>query len=147
MSVLWKDPSMALYMQQIGDSVSLARLAPTLCSPIFSDSRARVPICYCIVGCPQAGLPVCMLTEQYRMHSTISAWPSQHFYGGRLVDADSVQGQGKAAGFHKQRCFPPLALYDCRWAAPSHTSAGAWFTCDRLPWPSAISHRPCDQPP
>ena len=60
-------------------------------------------------------MPVCMLTEQYRMHPAISAWPSQHFYQGLLVDAESVQGEGKAAGFHKQRCFAPLALYDCRW--------------------------------
>ena len=62
-------------------------------------------------------MPVCMLTEQYRMHPAISAWPSQHFYQGLLVDAESVQGKGKAAGFHRQRCFAPLVLYDCRWTA------------------------------
>ncbi len=78
----------------------------------------------CLQCCAQAGMPVCMLTEQYRMHPAISAWPSQHFYQGLLVDAESVQGKGKAAGFHKQRCFAPLALYDCRWtpSLPCHLS-------------------------
>lgn len=71
-------------------------------------------------GCMQAGMPVCMLTEQYRMHPSISAWPSQYFYKGLLVDAESVQGQGKAAKFHQQRCFQPLMLYDCRWSALLH---------------------------
>ena len=61
-------------------------------------------------------MPVCMLTEQYRMHPAISAWPSQYFYKGLLVDADSVRSRGKAAGFHKRHCFAPLALYDCRWS-------------------------------
>ena len=71
-------------------------------------------------------MPVCMLTEQYRMHPAISAWPSQYFYRGLLVDAESVRDQGKAAGFHKRRCFAPLALYDCRWAVvPPHTPLSA----------------------
>ena len=67
--------------------------------------------------CAQAGVPVCMLQEQYRMHPAISAWPSRFFYAGRLSDADSVQGRGRAAAFHRQSCFPPLAFYDCRCAS------------------------------
>ena len=67
--------------------------------------------------CAQAGVPVCMLQEQYRMHPAISAWPSRFFYAGRLSDAESVQGRGRAAAFHRQSCFPPLAFYDCRCAS------------------------------
>ena len=32
-----------------------------------------------------------MLTEQYRMHPDISAWPSHYFYDGRITDAASLQ--------------------------------------------------------
>ena len=67
-----------------------------------------------VVRHAQAGMPVCMLREQYRMHPCISAWPSSFFYEGLLVDAPSVQGQGRAAPFHKDGCFPPLAFFDCR---------------------------------
>ena len=78
-------------------------------------------------------MPVCMLTEQYRMHPAISAWPSQHFYQGLLVDAESVQGQGKAASFHQQQSFPPLALYDCRWTAlPSCSRLTGRTVCTRV---------------
>ncbi len=65
----------------------------------------------------QAHMPVCMLTVQYRMHSAISSWPSKHFYEGLLVNADSVKDKGRAAAFHRQSCFSPLMLYDCRWFA------------------------------
>ena len=58
-----------------------------------------------------------MLQEQYRMHPAISAWPSKHFYKGLLVNAESVRGKGRAAAFHRQSCFLPLAFYDCRRAA------------------------------
>jgi superfamily I DNA and/or RNA helicase len=35
-------------------------------------------------------LAASMLTRQYRMHPDISAFPSAEFYGGRLVNDDSV---------------------------------------------------------
>ena len=50
------------------------------------------------------------------MHPAISAWPARFFYEGRLSDAESVQGRGRAAAFHRQSCFPPLAFYNCRCA-------------------------------
>ena len=69
----------------------------------------------------QAGYPVCLLSEQYRMHPAISAWPSSYFYEGRLLDAPGVAagsgggggGGGRAAPWHATLCFPPLAFYDC----------------------------------
>ncbi|KAK9830550.1 hypothetical protein WJX72_012414 [[Myrmecia] bisecta] len=62
----------------------------------------------------QAGYPVAMLSEQYRMHPAISAWPSAFFYDGKLVDGRGIrEGGERDAAFHKQPCFPPLAFYDC----------------------------------
>lgn len=37
------------------------------------------------------GAPLHFLALQYRMHPEISAFPSQHFYGGRVRDDESVQ--------------------------------------------------------
>lgn len=63
-----------------------------------------------------------MLSEQYRMHPAISAWPASYFYHGNLVDGPSVKGGGCAAAFHAHACFPPLALFDCRFAPAFHLS-------------------------
>ncbi|KAG0576671.1 hypothetical protein KC19_5G098200 [Ceratodon purpureus] len=35
----------------------------------------------------EGGVPVCMLTNQYRMHPSISLYPSQKFYGGALKNS------------------------------------------------------------
>ena len=79
----------------------------------------------------QAGYPLCLLRQQYRMHPAISAWPSSFFYSGQLQDAAAVVvppsgggggggGGGRSAPWHERPCFPPLAFWDCREA-----SAGA----------------------
>ncbi|CAL8465380.1 g4916 [Coccomyxa elongata] len=62
----------------------------------------------------QAGVPVWLLAEQYRMHPAISAWPSAYFYAGQLKDASAVLGDARSAPFHQTPCFPPLAFFDCR---------------------------------
>lgn len=54
-----------------------------------------------------------LLAEQHRMHPAISAWPSAHFYRGRLLDAEAVRGAARAQPFHSLPCFPPLAFFDC----------------------------------
>ena len=70
------------------------------------------------LGCDvQAGYPVTMLSEQYRMHPAISAWPSLFFYQGKLTDGTSALPgavASRAADFHKRPCFPPLAFFDCQ---------------------------------
>ena len=74
----------------------------------------------------QAGCPLCLLRQQYRMHPAISAWPSAFFYSGQLQDAAAVSalpsggGGGRSAPWHERPCFPPLAFWDCQEA-----SAGA----------------------
>jgi hypothetical protein len=69
----------------------------------------------------QAGHRPALLTEQFRMHPAISAWPSKFFYDGRLRDAPSVAGDrasgaasSRAATFHRRACFGPLAFFDCQ---------------------------------
>ena len=68
----------------------------------------------------QGGTPVCLLSDQHRMHPAIAAWPSARFYGGRLRDAPGVRGGRRSAAFHAAACFPPLALFDCRRVAPPY---------------------------
>ncbi|BDA50111.1 probable helicase SEN1 at C-terminar half [Coccomyxa sp. Obi] len=62
----------------------------------------------------QAGVAVCLLAEQYRMHPAISAWPSAYFYASQLKDAPAVLNDARSALFHQTLCFPPLAFFDCR---------------------------------
>lgn len=61
--------------------------------------------------CQKAGAHVVMLSQQYRMHPAISAWPSSQFYGGKLTNA--VSAEDRKARFHDSRCFPPLAFFNC----------------------------------
>jgi AAA domain len=42
----------------------------------------------------QAGYAVSMLSEQYRMHAAISAWPSAYFYRRRLIDGPNITARG-----------------------------------------------------
>lgn len=60
----------------------------------------------------KVGYPVAMLTEQYRMHPTISSWPSRFFYGGRITDHAGLAAARKAA-WHQHSCFTTAAFYDC----------------------------------
>lgn len=69
----------------------------------------------------QAGYPLCLLSQQYRMHPAISAFPASFFYSGKLLDAAAVAGGGSAgagggrtAPWHDRPCLPPLAFWDCR---------------------------------
>ena len=58
-----------------------------------------------------------MLSEQFRMHPAISAWPSLFFYQGKLMDGTSAlvgAVASRAADFHQRPCFAPLAFFDCR---------------------------------
>ncbi|KAG1653968.1 hypothetical protein FOA52_008664 [Chlamydomonas sp. UWO 241] len=58
----------------------------------------------------RAGCRVTMLQQQYRMHPAISAFPSQFFYSGRLMDG--VSESDRAAPFHTHPLLAPLAVID-----------------------------------
>jgi hypothetical protein len=62
-----------------------------------------VVCCVVLCGVLSAQRPSSLLSLQYRMHPEISLFPSQHFYGGRLLDA-------------------PTTLDPCNWAAWVHVS-------------------------
>lgn len=55
-----------------------------------------------------------LLNVQYRMHPRISAFPSQQFYAGRLVDATNVLSASMTLPFHSDsgRRFGPLTFLD-----------------------------------
>lgn len=58
------------------------------------------------------GHPVHLLDTQYRSHPAISAFPSTHFYGGRVRDAVSVQGAARAVALHALSHFRPTVFFD-----------------------------------
>ena len=65
----------------------------------------------------QAGHGVVMLSEQYRMHPAISAWPSRFFYESKLLDGPELRdGTLRKAPWHSRPCFPPIAFFDCQCA-------------------------------
>ena len=57
-----------------------------------------------------AGLRASMLSVQYRMHPAIRAFPSTHFYGGKL--SDCLGEDGRRAPWHVDIRFSPLVFYD-----------------------------------
>ena len=52
-----------------------------------------------------------LLTVQYRMHASIRAFPSQHFYDGKLKDCVS---EDRHAPWHADCRFAPFVFYDIR---------------------------------
>ncbi|GAB4815852.1 hypothetical protein N2152v2_002898 [Parachlorella kessleri] len=57
------------------------------------------------------GCPVKMLSVQYRMHPEIRQFPSEHFYGGRLLDAPSITSQPDEA-FYEHAVLKPYVFFD-----------------------------------
>ena len=60
-----------------------------------------------------------MLNEQYRMNAEIAAFPSNYFYGGKLLNGDNVKKGEKIRSFHidqsgKYRPYLFLA-YELSW--------------------------------
>lgn len=74
---------------------------------------------YCVGLCPVAHAPPPLLPsllfvndEQYRCHPEIYRFPNEYFYRGKVDDAASVQGAGRARGWHDFPAFRPLMFYD-----------------------------------
>lgn len=56
-------------------------------------------------------LPFTLLDTQFRMHPSISAWPNQRFYAGRLNDG--VNSASRSLSLHAR--VPVCAVYDVSW--------------------------------
>lgn len=59
-----------------------------------------------------AGHSASLLAVQYRMHPFIRAFPSDHFYGGKLIDC--LGEHGRQASWHCDCRFAPLVFYDIK---------------------------------
>lgn len=59
----------------------------------------------------RSGSHAMLLDTQYRMHPAISSFPRRHFYGGRLLDDESVQDDHRAAPYHMDPIKPRLGPY------------------------------------
>ncbi|GAM26767.1 hypothetical protein SAMD00019534_099420 [Acytostelium subglobosum LB1] len=55
--------------------------------------------------------PTHLLTVQYRMHPTISEFPSRAFYNGQVVDSSTVR-EFKQPFYNNTRSYGPLNFYD-----------------------------------
>lgn len=59
----------------------------------------------------RGGQNVQLLDTQYRMHPAISSFPRRHFYNGKLLDDESVQGENRAKPYHRDAIRPKLGPY------------------------------------
>lgn len=59
----------------------------------------------------ESGVPVCMLTEQFRMLPQIRAFPGKHFYEGALSDGRSIL-ERPPMPFHQDFCFSGITWID-----------------------------------
>ncbi len=58
------------------------------------------------------------------MNPRISIFPSKHFYGGRLLDGETVTGE-TSRPYHKHPCFGPFAFYDVAGKETSPTGSAS----------------------
>ena len=83
-----------------------------------------------------AGLPVHMLSVQYRMHPEISAFPSKHFYEGKLQNSAHLEtrpdilclSQARTKDHSPDSATPtltPLTFFSIQWSSEGR-SGGSW---------------------
>ncbi|EFA82214.1 DNA2/NAM7 helicase family protein [Heterostelium album PN500] len=69
-----------------------------------------------------------MLTTQYRMHSSIRAFPSKHFYNDLLEDGPNIPS--RATNYHANPFFGPLIFYDLSFSVETKPGGGSVFNED-----------------
>jgi len=83
------------------------QLPPTVLSTRAEEEGLGVPLFSRMVAC---GVPPFMLDTQYRMHPAISMFPSDLFYGGKLLNGVSPPERRPLAGFPWPREEFPVAF-------------------------------------
>ena len=83
------------------------QLPPTVLSTRAEEEGLGVPLFSRMVAC---GVPPCMLDTQYRMHPAIATFPSDLFYGGKLLNGVSPPERRPLAGFPWPREEFPVAF-------------------------------------
>ncbi|KYQ99859.1 DNA2/NAM7 helicase family protein [Tieghemostelium lacteum] len=64
-----------------------------------------------------------MLDTQYRMHSKIRQFPSDHFYDGLLKDGPNIPQRQQ--GYHQNPFFGPMVFYDLSYTTESKPTGGS----------------------
>lgn len=72
----------------------------------------------------QRGYPFKLLDIQYRMHPSISEWPSFAFYDGLLKNGDNVMDKPYSKPWHDK--IPPFSLFDVK-GIEEQTAEGSWI--------------------
>lgn len=83
------------------------QLPPTVLSTRAEEEGLGVPLFSRMVAC---GVPPFMLDTQYRMHPSIAMFPSDLFYGGKLLNGVSAPERRPLAGFPWPREEFPVAF-------------------------------------
>ena len=83
------------------------QLPPTVLSTSAEEEGHGVPLFSRMVAC---GVPPFMLDTQYRMHPCIAMFPSDLFYGGKLLNGVSAPERRPLAGFPWPREEFPVAF-------------------------------------
>lgn len=83
------------------------QLPPTVLSTQASEEGLGVPLFSRMVAC---GVPPFMLDTQYRMHPAIAMFPSDLFYGGKLISGVTAPERRPVAGFPWPREEFPVAF-------------------------------------
>ena len=83
------------------------QLPPTVLSTRAEEEGLGVPLFSRMVAC---GVPPCMLDTQYRMHPSIAQFPSDLFYGGKLLNGVSPPERRPLPGFPWPREEFPVAF-------------------------------------
>ncbi|GAB2275183.1 hypothetical protein Dimus_009945 [Dionaea muscipula] len=110
----------------VGDPV---QLPATVISSKAKDKRYGMSL---FERFQRAGYPVVMLDTQYRMHPSISSFPSMEFYGGKLENGPDVEEQAKRL-WHDYRCFGPFCFFDIHEGEESKPpGSGSWINVDEV---------------
>jgi len=123
--------SLSASLVLIGDPVQLAPIlfAPTLVPGGLSVSlMERLQLQYMRGSRNAEAEAVVMLNEQYRMHPDIVRWPSDTFYGGRLVTghrAVSATETSLLSALFSHPLFAPYLVHDLSFSTEEMISSGS----------------------